>query len=155
MKNEEIEKIKTLTKQVRCYLEILKATEGCENINNLCGLCGVGSIYLQKVGRFLEFDFDFVCGKYESQNHESGHCWVEYKDLIIDVTANQFYKDINKPIYIIKKNKRYKKRFVNDVAIKYMNKYWPANQIFKTYEKQLEKITIIVGKQIVQKKRTR
>jgi hypothetical protein len=104
---------------------------------------------LQKLANLLGIKTNLVSGIYRSSIHSSGHCWVEYRDLIVDVTATQFYKDIKTPISVsLISDSRYFKQLSNESVIKDI-KHWPAEQQYDTYKNDLWLITVSVGKEIL------
>jgi hypothetical protein len=152
MKNEN--QVINLAKQARFYLEILALQNNVDLFKkDLCGYCGVGSFFLKRLGKFINLDFDFVCGTYSSTNHYSGHCWVEFDNHVIDITGTQFYKDIINPVHIVKKNKKYNSKRTNESALHYMSKYWPIEQQYQTYEKDLNTIAVVAGKYLISTER--
>lgn len=147
----EFATIINLAKQARCHVEILALANNKKTLQvGLCGYCAVASIHLCKLAKYLNINLNFVCGEYSSDHCKSGHCWVEYKDKIIDVTATQFRKDqIKSPVFITDiGNKNYIKKGTNKGALVRI-RYWPKEQSYVTYEKQLRGITLIVGQKIL------
>ena len=73
------------------------------NGNDLSTYCGISSYFLCMVGQKFGYHFDLVeglafdsrltdynWGEEDIDPFESNHCWVEYGNLIIDLTATQF-----------------------------------------------------------------
>ena len=138
-------------------MEVLALANNKKTLDvGLCGYCAVASIHLCKLAKYLDIDLDFVCGEYFSNRCRSGHCWVEYKDKIIDITATQFRKDqIKSPIFVTDvNNKNYLKKGINKGALVRIRD-WPKEQSYVTYEKQLRDITLIVGQRILDKGQVR
>lgn len=68
---------------------------------NLKGACGLATMTL--FNKFKsKYDLNAIFGLYKKQYH----CWIDYNNLIIDLTATQF--NIKKEIYIAKYNHKYK-----------------------------------------------
>ena len=68
---------------------------------NLKGACGLASITLFDKLK-SKYNLNVIFGSYKKEPH----CWLEYNNLIIDLTATQF--NIKKEVYIAKYNHKYK-----------------------------------------------
>lgn len=150
--DSDLVKVFYLAKQVRCHVEILAIQNKKNRILELglCGFCGVASAHFYNLSKFLNVSVNFVCGEYRSKTCRSGHCWIEYKDKIIDLTATQFKKDkIHQDVFITNSNnKNYNKKAINELAF-YRMRYWPKEQTYSVYRKQLQDITLLVGANIL------
>lgn len=96
--------IRNLAKKVRA--EVINWINYGNNYDidphTMVGTCAIASYALFKVLRANGYRVTFVCGV--DDNDHGGHCWVKYKDIIIDITAVQFgdYPDV-----LIRETKRY------------------------------------------------
>ena len=54
---------------------------------DLCGACAIASYLLVKNLKKAGYKSSFVTGEYEDFGN---HCWTEYSNYIIDITASQF-----------------------------------------------------------------
>lgn len=113
------------------YLRIGKFPAGwCGYLSNV--LC----VWLGQ--RFPGEDFFYVCGKFGRQTH----AWVEYKNLIIDITADQF-DGCSDPIVIVESSKSllHKKFKVEDKPTRKEMAdigYSPDNYIYKKLVEKMD-----------------
>lgn len=71
--------------------------------DNLCSACGSASYHLMRLANLSNIYPTFVGGYFIREGNQEpnkffdGHCWIEYQNYIIDLTATQFgsYPDIN------------------------------------------------------------
>ena len=147
-------KVVLLAKQTRVSLEILVKKTGCKDVlcgPTLCGFCGVGSVHLQNLAAALNIKVDLCQGTYTSNQHRSGHCWIECDKKIIDITGTQFSQDITDPVCIFAvDNSRYRVYSRNEKA-RHILSAWPSNQNYKTYEDDLVNITYHLCLEIIKK----
>ena len=103
---------------------------------DLGGECGNASSILVKVLQHFGVKSHFYSGDYyvPGAKHGSGHCWMQYKNKIIDITATQFgqtdrvfihptntelysgYKSTDHSNYLMSYNSVYKKIYDDTVA---------------------------------------
>lgn len=100
---EEIEKIYNLCCEFHSLIENVDKGKLSVKLKNFPkGACGDTSlllgIYLNEHG----FSTNYVCGF--SEENDSSHAWLEYKDIIIDITAYQF-PEIEDKIIVTKNSK--------------------------------------------------
>jgi hypothetical protein len=104
-----------------------KNIEAYDACGDLCGLCGVASVYLHRQLRREGIRAEIVAG--------DGHAYVMFKNHIIDVTATQF----NKPRIVVRCRRGKQPYYweVNHIEksgrafMKYQKKAgWPTEQIF-------------------------
>ena len=69
---------------------------------NFEGQCGLASFHLIRLANKKNIYPTFVGGLFIRQN-TFGHCWVTYKNFIIDITATQFSNNFN-PVHIVPVN---------------------------------------------------
>ena len=98
--------------------------------SDLSGWCGVASAFLSYRLWNYKFKTVFVVGKYVINSRPTHHCWVEYRNNIIDITATQFH-DAGPKVWIpneeeAKKFQPFKKG--ND-AVEMLIKTWPIEQV--------------------------
>jgi hypothetical protein len=143
-------------KKSKDFLSLIKfaklARKGAENLSliekgpsSLEGYCGIATAYLFSVLKSNSIDAIFVVGSFRQYNKSiddynivSGHCWLEYKTKIIDITATQFAhtkSDVNrtfsKKVYISSiNNPHYLKYAEGNDAINIVDRWYarPLNQ---------------------------
>jgi hypothetical protein len=101
--------IRFIAQDVRRRCEIFKSSTDarCYDFykkNNLKGMCAVASYALHDALKKANIRSRVVNGTYNAGRYWSGHCWIEYKDHIIDITATQF--KIHRPVRIVRKTSR-------------------------------------------------
>lgn len=67
---------------------------------NLWGACGSASYHLMRLANISNIYPTFVGGTFITDGNDNskwGHCWIEYQNYVIDLTATQFgsYPNIN------------------------------------------------------------
>ena len=141
--------LKTLTNfgaQIRTNLEVLSLLKK-NNINGMAGYCAVGSLLLHRVAEIHSIKTNFILGVFKQTPHskkKSGHCWLEFEDNILDITASQF--GIKNRIFVTKLNDlRYKVIVKNDLAVFAVEKHWPFEQKPSSYSKDLINISKVVN----------
>jgi hypothetical protein len=89
---------------------------------DLCGACGMSSHYLVSQARKYKLYPTLAYGTFDG----TGHCWVEYRNHIIDITATQF--DVYDDVYVarIGVDKRYAPEIKGRAAEKNVSK-WGKN----------------------------
>lgn len=104
--------------------------------------CGISSYFLIELAKKFNYKLTLVEGVAFSEygppyvEDMCNHCWVEYKDYIIDITATQFNLELPK-VHITKINDNdYHKLNINE---KVYNSYyyWPEQQVPNTYYNEL------------------
>jgi hypothetical protein len=91
--------------------------------DGLSCMCAIASVALSECLNYFNCKSKVFEGKYKRYNN---HCWVEYRNNIIDITATQFC-GISDKVYLIDKHidsyshKKYRKSY-NDFF------YWPNSQ---------------------------
>jgi hypothetical protein len=100
-------KIYSIAKKVRKQCEKFansKEAKGKDfyKYKNLACMCAVASHALLIALKDKGIEAVMVRGKYQkhSECYPEHHCWVEYKDNVIDITATQF--EVSKRVYIVK-----------------------------------------------------
>ena len=95
--------------------------------NDLAGKCGIASLYLMRLARRNGIKVVFCHGFFENR---WSHCWVQYGNIVYDITATQFGKfervyvaspESNRLIYYITKiseAKEFIESWCNPVDIK-------------------------------------
>ncbi|MDG1751649.1 MAG: hypothetical protein P8I03_08315 [Thalassotalea sp.] len=69
------------------------------------GACGHASAILgQCLIDFLGIEFDYVAGKFKDKENSPSHAWLQSKDYIVDITADQF-EDIDIKVWVTAKSK--------------------------------------------------
>lgn len=65
------------------------------------GWCGCASRVLGTLlsSQFPDCAFFYVCGERPKDFEMESHAWVEYKNLVLDITADQF-EDCNDPVIV-------------------------------------------------------
>ncbi|HUU87864.1 MAG TPA: hypothetical protein VMX17_08935 [Candidatus Glassbacteria bacterium] len=147
----ELETLISFGAQIRTNLETLSLLKK-SRIDGMAGYCGLGSALLHKTATVHNIKTDFVLGTFKTPNRKkkkSGHCWVEFGDHIIDITASQF--GINSRIYVSNiGDDRYTYVAKNDTAIFAIETCWPPEQKFSTYVEDIiviaKTIEAVVGK---------
>jgi len=98
----KIEKIRQIALKIRLRCEDYVGSRGYF-ASNLGSMCGIASYALKEALDCAHIDVILIYGFYE----ETGHCWLEYRDVIIDITATQF--GVRRKVFITHcLNKRYK-----------------------------------------------
>lgn len=74
--------------------------------------CAISSYFLKLLGKRFGYNLTLVQGvaferPYSHTDNDINHCWIEYKDHIIDLTATQFNKKLKKVHVVNKKNENY------------------------------------------------
>lgn len=84
---------------------------------NLTGMCALGSVALFKRLKFdLKIDdIKFIVGSYKIPGdwYTYCHCWLRYKDYVIDITASQFDEIRNSIVIDKESNAFYLEKFSN------------------------------------------
>jgi len=140
-----------LASQARAHMEILVKLAKGTLPWGMAGYCGVGSRHLQSLAKSAGIDIDLVYGRYSSKRHSSGHCWTEYQNKVIDVTATQFFRDhIDAPIYLFDKgfDKRYIPLYRNELADEVI-RCWTREQNYYCYRDALTTITRLYGLSLI------
>lgn len=71
-----------------------------------------------------------------SKKKPSGHCWIEFGDNIVDVTATQF--GLTKRVFLsVADDFRYQRVMKNDTALKAIEENWPDEQRPSTYKEDI------------------
>lgn len=70
---------------------------------DLGGACGVASYHLMRLANKVKVYPDFVAGTFSMDGESQGHCWIEYQNHIVDLTATQFSIDYD-AIHIVPTN---------------------------------------------------
>lgn len=87
--------------------------------DDLCCMCAVASMALKKALEREGIHSDLVVGEYDG----FCHCWLEWQNYIVDITATQF--NLKRKIHIVSTNtKLYNKIEVNPSEFK----DWPHTQ---------------------------
>jgi hypothetical protein len=69
------------------------------------GSCGHASVILgQCLKEFLGLEFDYVAGQFKEKENLPSHAWLQNKDFIVDITADQF-EDIDIKVWVTAKSK--------------------------------------------------
>ena len=124
MKN--IGEIKSIATQTRKKCENFAMSDAAimydfYNFRNLSCMCAIASFVLAKELNKHNIKAKMVEGTFEGE----AHCWVEWKNWIIDITATQF--DIEAPVYIVKKtDEKYKAKKVKQSYKDF--RIWPREQ---------------------------
>jgi hypothetical protein len=115
--------------QIRTNLETLSLLKK-SRIDGMAGYCGLGAVLLYRVAAIHNIKTDFVLGTFKTPTRKrktSGHCWVEFGDHIIDVTASQF--GMKPRVYVSDiGDDRYYFIAKNDNAIVAIENNWPDDQ---------------------------
>ena len=109
---------------------------------NLCGACGLASYILKDTlnKRYDKYP-DLVYGKYEHAGYLWHHCWVEYQNQIIDLTATQF--KIFDEVYIVdNKNPLYRAELKNKDAMEFLSKWGGQDPKFYSYRWRNDKCLV-------------
>lgn len=128
---------------MRCT-RIIKVTQNVRNKieqwwgnYDLNGACAISSYVLARSLKYNGYAVDFVLGRFDGDFH----CWVEYRNNILDITATQFGLP---PVYIVKNNSPLYKPYVrNRKAMCEILKDWPPYQKPQTHYKSKPIINII------------
>lgn len=124
--------IKMCAHGVRKWAKKHRVSYHCDS-DDLCGMCAVASVKLHRILKSKKIHTKIVL------NNE--HCFLRYKNYIIDVTINQFSHDFGKIAVVpVPKNDMdaleywwsHNKVFNSDqTAVKYQKKVgWPDHQIY-------------------------
>ena len=91
-----MDKIKRLAHRARKNVEAVSSNRTLE------GCCGVGSINLMRLACSKKIFPTFVEGCFRFGGfYDLFHCWLEYRGMIVDITATQFNR--NHPrVYVVK-----------------------------------------------------
>ncbi len=109
-----MKKILKIAKDVRKKCEdFAMSSESCHfdfhNQPSLDCMCAVASFALYTALKHKNITSKVVYGMFDKTGC---HCWVEYRNWIIDITATQF-DNVKRPVYVTKKtNKLYEKEQV-------------------------------------------
>ena len=69
------------------------------------GSCGHATAILgQCLKDFLGIEFDYVAGQFKEKDNSPSHAWLQNKDFIIDITADQF-EEIDIKVWVTSKSK--------------------------------------------------
>lgn len=143
-RSTQFSELLTLAKITRKKIEALSVVEGGQP--HLQGYCGVASRHLQLAANKRNLFPFFVAGNFNFYNRildryltNSGHCWLEFEEYIIDITVTQFKnvvtkidRNFAKKIYISKDtNPHYSKKYVG---------YDALLQVRKWYEEPIDEI---------------
>jgi len=124
--------------EIRTTLETLSLLKK-GHIHGMAGYCGIGSLLLHKAASSVNIKTDFILGTFKTSKESkklSGHCWVEFENNIIDVTASQF--GMESRVYVSTlEDDRYRFIIKNDLAIVSIESSWPNEQKLSTYAKDL------------------
>jgi len=113
---------KEIKKAIKNLVEENDFLENYIDLEDYCGACGIASLALYSRLRAEKINCEWAYGYHEAQQPEFGerHCWVEYKNRIIDVTYKQISKTSNNiyisPVRYIKLKQNPKHQV--------FNKYW-------------------------------
>lgn len=84
---EELAAIQTIAAQVRSCVKRWVKNDPCIDYKDLMGACAIASYTLWKALKVLGYEkANLVC----VSTIDYGHCWVEYRGYVIDITATQF-----------------------------------------------------------------
>lgn len=124
MKNEDLSNLYRIIVEVyNCLLNELSKLNSSVHTRFPHGCCDISSSLLIRILKKEGFDdLKLVRGTNSDNFH---HVWVEYKDLIIDLTADQF-NEINEPFILIETNKYLlnKKPFYYIIDYNFTDKNW-------------------------------
>lgn len=88
--------------------------------SNLSGACAIGSFGLWEKAQLSGYkDVDFVFGCFKQKSKMLDHCWVIYKNKIIDPTHYQFDPLSKKAKIFDIQNEKFKSKIVGHKAIDY------------------------------------
>ena len=119
------------------------------DVEDLNGYCAIASFFLVMLGRKFGYYYTLVegsafdlrpgdldCGEeVDVKSLFANHCWVQYGEKIIDITATQFYKD---PVHIVDVgDENYWPLSQNNEARKNLKAEWPEEQNPYAYIKDL------------------
>jgi len=116
MENEYLEIASYIRKSIykECVLKDLVSFG-----KNMTGACAISSYALYKALKNKGLKVKFVLGHFDYYLNK--HCWIEYKDKIIDITATQFGNNFSDVFVTDIKNERYKDRRYNIAALSEVN----------------------------------
>jgi hypothetical protein len=130
---EEKESISYFSRKIKKAInELVEENDFLENYINLedyCGACGIASLAMYAKLRQEKFNCDWAYGYHLLQQPQYGerHCWVEYKNKIVDVTYKQISFSSNN-IYV--SPVRYFKIKENPTH-RVFNRYWKWQNPFR------------------------
>lgn len=130
---EEKELISYYSRKIKkSIIDLVEENNFLENYidpQNYCGACAIASLAMYNKLKEENLSCDWAYGYHELQEYFYGerHCWVEYKNKIIDVTYKQISPTSNN-IYI--SPLRYYKLKENPTH-RVFNKYWKWQNPFK------------------------
>lgn len=81
----------------KARVDVVKELEGQGFHKTLGGACGIASCYLMQLAKKENINVKFCHGLFFKGKQSCYHCWVEYNNIIYDITATQFgdsYKDV-------------------------------------------------------------
>ncbi len=116
--------------------------------DDLSCYCGIASYFLVMMGRKFGYNLTLVEGvafeyvddeeTIEDLRDQTNHCWVEYKGMIIDLTATQFA--LVKKVHIVgAADEKYWPTDRNNTVRKNLKADWPDDQSPYSYLKELRK----------------
>lgn len=133
--DQELINLLRIAKIARKDIEALNLSLG--DRMKMTGYCGIGSRWLQSLAASNGIKVDFVVGRFVSGRYNSQHCWIEYRGIIIDITASQFNLF---PIHLCSSTDvRYRHRAENKLAFTLM-KNWPETQRYHKFHWRLRSI---------------
>lgn len=108
--------------------------------------CAIGSKILYELAKKEGYRVSFVEGNFSNNKYTAwdrdipNHCWVEYKKVILDITATQF--GIQEKVYIVERenDKRYKVISTGRKAFSGM-KEWPQEQNPLCHKPTIDRLT--------------
>ena len=108
-KSKDLQRIRQIASRVRKQCEKFADSPDNHFLDNLEGLCAIASYILQKELHKKGIDTKLIQGNFLEEWDEPcpdpyNHCWIEWKDYIIDVTATQF--GFKRKVYIHKNSRK-------------------------------------------------
>lgn len=126
------------------------------NADDLTCYCAISSYFLIMLGRKFGYKLIFVegtafvgnmkqlakdlkSGEMQLSEVDSNHCWVEYEDAIIDLTATQFNRQVKKVHIVNTNDTEYFSMNKNNQAKANLRSGWPDEQSPYSYLPELRR----------------